>query len=223
MDPAPGRHAAAAGLGADRQGECYRVYTPYARACRAKLRSAPLAAVAAPRPNAAGLERGRCRTASTASTRLRTRCARSLPAGEDAAGERLAGFVDEAIEVLPGRPRLPVATRHGCLSPYLAAGVLSAGAARGAGGEPGRAGRRQGGIATWINELLWREFYQHLLAAYPELSMHRPMKPETAHVPWRDAPRTCSPGRKAGPASPSSTPPCASCWRWAGCTTGCAW
>ena len=44
------------------------------------------------------------------------------------------------------------------------------------------------GIATWINELLWREFYQHLLAAYPELSMHRPMKPETAHVPWRDAP-----------------------------------
>ena len=146
------------------------------------------------------------------------------PAGEDAAGERLAGFVDEAIESYQGDRDFPSRPGTSCLSPHLAAGVLSAGQLRAAqAANLGELDSGKAGIATWINELLWREFYQHLLAAYPELSMHRPMKPETAHVPWRDAPEDRSPGRKAGPASPSSTPPCASCWRWAGCTTGCAW
>ena len=112
------------------------------------------------------------------------------PAGEDAAGERLAGFVDEAIESYQGDRDFPSRPGTSCLSPYLAAGVLSAGrrAARAQAANLGELDSGKAGIATWINELLWREFYQHLLAAYPELSMHRPMKPETAHVPWRDAP-----------------------------------
>ena len=196
------------------------------RAPAAKLRSAPLAAVAAPRPQtppawSADALPNRFDGFDPPSDAVRA----LWPAGEDAAGERLAGFVDEAIESYQGDRDFPSRPGTSCLSPYLAAGVLSAGQALRA-AQAANLGELDGGkagIATWINELLWREFYQHLLAAYPELSMHRPMKPETAHVPWRDAPRTCSPGRKAGPASPSSTPPCASCWRWAGCTTGCAW
>ena len=126
------------------KGECYRVYTPYARACREKLRSAPLAAVAAPRPQRRGLERGR---AAEPLRRLRppSDAVRALwPAGEDAAGERLAGFVDEAIESYQGdrdfrRDPARVARRPiwppACCRP--------ASAARG-GGEPGRAGQRQG-------------------------------------------------------------------------------
>ncbi|WP_241119359.1 deoxyribodipyrimidine photo-lyase, partial [Achromobacter xylosoxidans] len=35
------------------KGDCYRVYTPYARACRERLRSAPPRALPAPRPQAA--------------------------------------------------------------------------------------------------------------------------------------------------------------------------
>ncbi|KAG1244682.1 hypothetical protein G6F65_021661 [Rhizopus arrhizus] len=85
-----------------------------------------------------------------------------------------------------GWPPLPTA----CLSPYLAAGVLSPGQALRAAlaANHGELDSGKAGAATWINELLWREFYQHLLAAYPSLSMHQPMKPETAAVPWRDAP-----------------------------------
>ena len=43
-------------------------------------------------------------------------------------------------------------------------------------------------MVSWMNELLWREFYWHLMVAYPTLSMHQPMRPETRGVAWRDAP-----------------------------------
>ena len=37
---------------------------------------------------------------------------------------------------------------------------------------------------VWLNELIWREFYRHLLVLIPTLSMNRPFKPETAALPW---------------------------------------
>lgn len=44
------------------------------------------------------------------------------------------------------------------------------------------------GAVTWINELLWREFYKHILVGYPRVSRHRAFRPETEAVAWRDAP-----------------------------------
>lgn len=44
------------------------------------------------------------------------------------------------------------------------------------------------GAVTWINELLWREFYKHVLVGYPRVSRHRAFRPETEALAWRDAP-----------------------------------
>lgn len=44
------------------------------------------------------------------------------------------------------------------------------------------------GAVTWINELLWREFYKHILVGYPRVSRHRAFRPETEALAWRDAP-----------------------------------
>ena len=127
------------------KGECYRVYTPYARARREAAQRAAGGGRRAPSADAAGLGRG---PAAGPLRRLRppSDAVRALwPAGEDAAGERLAGFVDEAIESYQGDRDFPSRPGTSCLSPHLAAGVLSAGQPlRGAGGEPGRAGQRQG-------------------------------------------------------------------------------
>ncbi|MGI1679242.1 MAG: deoxyribodipyrimidine photo-lyase [Cellvibrionaceae bacterium] len=43
----------------------------------------------------------------------------------------------------------------------------------------------QKGIDTWINEIIWREFYSHLLADFPQISLNKPLKIETDRVPWR--------------------------------------
>jgi len=36
----------------------------------------------------------------------------------------------------------------------------------------------------WLNELIWREFYQHLLVAYPRVCMNQGFKPETDKICW---------------------------------------
>jgi deoxyribodipyrimidine photo-lyase len=43
----------------------------------------------------------------------------------------------------------------------------------------------QEGIATWINELVWRDFYRHLLFLFPNLCKHEPFKLKTNALPWK--------------------------------------
>ena len=44
------------------------------------------------------------------------------------------------------------------------------------------------GQQTWLDELLWREFYQHILFDFPQISKHQPFKTHTHKIQWRDAP-----------------------------------
>lgn len=40
---------------------------------------------------------------------------------------------------------------------------------------------------TYLNELIWRDFYSQILAHFPHV-VGQPFKPQYARVPWRDAP-----------------------------------
>lgn len=44
------------------------------------------------------------------------------------------------------------------------------------------------GLACWMSELIWREFYKHILYGYPRVSMHKPFKKETERLPWNHDP-----------------------------------
>lgn len=44
------------------------------------------------------------------------------------------------------------------------------------------------GQQTWLDELLWREFYQHILFDYPRVSKHLPFQLSTQKINWRDDP-----------------------------------
>ncbi|WP_089604637.1 cryptochrome/photolyase family protein [Acinetobacter piscicola] len=44
------------------------------------------------------------------------------------------------------------------------------------------------GQQTWLDELLWREFYQHILFDFPRVSKHLPFKTATQNIQWRHAP-----------------------------------
>ncbi|ARP90751.1 deoxyribodipyrimidine photolyase [Bordetella genomosp. 9] len=181
------------------KGECYKVYTPFARICRDRLAAALPARAVAPAPQApmpvpadplpglaamlAGLDR------TTADDDAHDARRAQWPAGEDVAADRLAAFIDERIDHYPQERDFPGLNATSRLSPYLAAGVISAGACLRAAlaANQGELDSGRAGIRAWIAQLLWREFYLHLLAAHPALSMHRPMRPETDAVPWRDA------------------------------------
>ncbi|MGF6590335.1 deoxyribodipyrimidine photo-lyase [Pseudomonas sp. 2835] len=112
------------------------------------------------------------------------------PAGEEEAQRRLQRFIDECAEDYQEHRDFPAVAGTSQLSAYLAAGVISPRqclhAALGHNFGEFDSGNR--GLVTWINELLWREFYKHILVGYPRVSMHRAFRPETEALPWRHAP-----------------------------------
>lgn len=114
-------------------------------------------------------------------------------AGEEHALARLRAFARDRLEDYAERRDAPAVNGTSTLSPYLTSGVLSprqclhAARERNAGRLRG-GGKTPNGPETWIGELIWREFYKHLLIGYPRLSKNRPFREETAGVPWRDAP-----------------------------------
>ncbi|NHI01469.1 deoxyribodipyrimidine photo-lyase [Oceanimonas sp. MB9] len=107
-------------------------------------------------------------------------------AGEQAAGQALARFCAEHLLDYGEQRDFPAVAGTSRLSPYLALGVLSPNQCLAAienelGSLP--LGRGERGFA-WLNEIIWREFYRHLLVAFPHLSMNRAFKEETEALQW---------------------------------------
>jgi deoxyribodipyrimidine photo-lyase len=112
------------------------------------------------------------------------------PAGEEPANRRLQAFCESSIADYDNDRDLPAVDGTSRLSAYLTAGVLSPRQCLHAalavnqgefdGGNPG--------IVSWINELLWREFYKHILVCYPQVSRGRAFQPHTESLRWRQDP-----------------------------------
>ena len=91
---------------------------------------------------------------------------RSLwPAGETEARHRLDHFADAQIDHYQSERDFPAKTGTSQLSAYLAAGVISPRQCLHAAlnNNQGEFESGKTGAVTWINELLWREFYKHIL------------------------------------------------------------
>ncbi len=171
----------------------YRVFTPFSKACRDKLRTAPYQLSASPKKQAnKGLPSSDALPKEL--TPLLAVTEKSLqdawPATTEAAHARLELFAQTRMAQYQPDRDFPAIPGTSVLSPYLAAGLISAGQCLHVAMHmnQGESDTGQRGIVVWINELLWREFYQHLMHGYPTLSMHQPMRPETNAVVWRNAP-----------------------------------
>lgn len=112
------------------------------------------------------------------------------PAGEKEARRRLDTFADAQIDYYKSERDFPAKPGTSQLSAYLAAGVVSPRQCLHAALQSNQGEFESGkvGAITWINELLWREFYKHILVGYPRVSRHRAFRPETEALAWRDAP-----------------------------------
>jgi deoxyribodipyrimidine photo-lyase len=110
------------------------------------------------------------------------------PAGEAAARRRLRSFVRTGIAEYGRQRDFPAAEATSALSPYLTVGAISARQCLEAAMDANRnsLNGRSTGAATWIIELVWREFYRHLLVGFPRVSMGRAFKPETDDIRWRN-------------------------------------
>ncbi|WP_298284148.1 deoxyribodipyrimidine photo-lyase [Acidocella sp.] len=164
-------------------GTPYGVFTPFAKACQ----EAGIPDDACPRPaRIQGVQAPGDDLASWALLPTRPDWAGGLRAewqpGEAGAQQRLNAFLAGPMAAyatardLPGRPGTSK------LSPHIHFGEIS----------PRRlwhaATQAEGqGTATFLKELLWREFSLHLLWQHPTLRT-RPIRPEFEHFPWQPDP-----------------------------------
>lgn len=109
------------------------------------------------------------------------------PADEREARKRLDSFIKKKIDTYDETRDYPATGGTSTLSPYLATGLISprqcleaAVAANG-----GRVGTGEKGPTVWISELIWREFYRHILIGFPRVCRNQPFKTETDRIAWR--------------------------------------
>jgi deoxyribodipyrimidine photo-lyase len=108
-------------------------------------------------------------------------------AGEKEAQKRLNKFIKNALFDYDKYRDFPSVLGTSQLSPYLSAGMISSRkcfiAALQANDGEVESGNK--GALTWMSELIWREFYKHLLVAFPRLSMNKPYQLKTEKLKWR--------------------------------------
>ncbi len=108
------------------------------------------------------------------------------PAGEDKALARLERFAKGRMDDYDEQRDLPAVDGTSRTSPYLTAGVVSPRQCLAAAldASNGRIDSGPKGAKTWMEEIIWREFYRHVLVGYPRVSMHEPFKRETDRIKW---------------------------------------
>ncbi len=109
------------------------------------------------------------------------------PPGESAARERLDDFIASRVQHYREKRDIPSTDATSRLSPYLTLGVISPRRCLAAACAANRGLLTDGrpGPDTWISELVWREFYRHVLVGFPRVSMNRAFRVESENVPWR--------------------------------------
>jgi deoxyribodipyrimidine photo-lyase len=168
-------------------GEMFKVFTPFSRAWFKALEEDGFVIHRAPAPRGEPLQwqplvERACVDAELGDVSPDPH----WPVGEVEAQRRLHDFLERAVLDYGETRDFPAQAGTSTLSPYLAAGIISPRQCVGALQQ--RLGYRPQSKAqpgfVWLNELVWREFYRHLLVLVPTLSMNLPFKPETAALPW---------------------------------------
>lgn len=174
----------------------FKVYSPFRKAWLAQAERQ----LSAPLPSPAALQQPSSTTSTTWQQILTEPLRRALTLtyrcpdarwfdDESSAHHALHNFLQQQGRHYHQRRDFPALDATSQLSTALSLGLLSPRQCLFAASQANQGLLTGGnaGLDSWINELTWREFYRHLLVAFPDLCKHAAFKPETERVKWRDA------------------------------------
>ncbi|GAA4359263.1 cryptochrome/photolyase family protein [Kangiella marina] len=162
----------------NKQGDPYKVFTPYKKAWINVHKQSPFEPLKPPEKQSYSIK-------EQATEDFPAEYREDLwPAGESAAYERLDKFLSK-VESYKKTRDIPSVSGTSCLSPYLAIGAISAKQCMHALLEYYDGDEEKLYGDTWFSELVWREFYRQVLIDNPELTKHKPFNPDAAEV-WAD-------------------------------------
>ncbi|CAM3811803.1 deoxyribodipyrimidine photo-lyase [Vreelandella rituensis] len=169
------------------KGDYYGVFTPFAKAWHKQLQPEQLALRDTPSPQQ------RLSIVSDAMPEPPTHekpavDARQWPAGEEAAADRLERFLHFRGRHYHQQRDVPAIRGTSELSPYLALGMISYRQCLQAvlAHNDGSLAEGDAGLTTWVNELIWREFYQHVAVGFPKVCRRQPFQDHTQALAWRE-------------------------------------
>lgn len=122
----------------------------------------------------------------------RKRIRKLWPAGHEAGMKRLREFFDKKVETYAQNRSNPAADNSSRLSAYFATGAISVREALSAAREAndGSADFSQSGsaagVTSWVREVVFREFYRHMMVVKPHNSMNLPQNLKFDFVQWED-------------------------------------
>lgn len=103
----------------------------------------------------------------------------ALTALGEFAKERISGYRDTRdFPAIEGTSKLSAALNVGLLSPRQCLRAATQ-------GKPPPFDGISEGVRTWISELIWREFYLHVMWGFPKVCKGLAFKADTEKVPWR--------------------------------------
>lgn len=174
------------------QGGMFKVFTPFSRSWRqVYLQQLPeplgIPAIQPDKPEQEPLPDDLGWKALSTDQAAGHYCTHTWQVGEASVHQRLAGFVQQAEADYASSRDFPAIPGTSRLSPYLAIGAVSprqcVQALKSASPD------ERWLSSVWLNELIWREFYRHLLVAWPGLSRLEPFRPEVeARISWQHNP-----------------------------------
>ncbi|WP_461516124.1 cryptochrome/photolyase family protein [Porticoccus sp.] len=173
------------------QGNPFRVFTPFSKAWRREyLARGPVPLLApSPQPSsspAASLTVDEVPAAIDYPIYSESQWSEALwPPGPEAAHQRLQHFTAEKVLSYGANRDIPAVDGTSTLSPYLSCGVLS----------PRQCLAALASVSEnidwldsqWATEIIWREFYRHLMMHFPAMNRWEPFKPDVeARIRWLD-------------------------------------
>ncbi|WP_110687712.1 deoxyribodipyrimidine photo-lyase [Salinicola aestuarinus] len=108
------------------------------------------------------------------------------PVGEEAAADRLERFLQARGKRYEEDRNFPAIAGTSELSAYLSTGMISYRQCCQAvmANNGGHLADGDAGLTSWVNELVWREFYQHIAFGFPRVVIGRPFQLETENLKW---------------------------------------
>lgn len=169
-------------------GKPYTVFTPFKNNWAKQILKNDIRVLPAPVPQRKILE-VKSDTISVSGNCMKSFNRRLWPVGESAAKERLESFVLTGAKSYDQKRDLPAVEGTSRLSPYLASGIISCRHCLRdlihAHDESGKLPSFDSSLGCWLNELVWRDFYSHVLAAFPRVSKGIPFQLKTLKINWR--------------------------------------
>lgn len=107
-------------------------------------------------------------------------------AGEEAALKRLNSFIQNDLINYDKTRDYPAVEGTSRLSPYLSVGMISPRLCflKALEANDHRLGDGHTGAIQWMNELIWRDFYKHIVITVPRVSQGEAYQEKTKHVDW---------------------------------------